>query len=679
MSNGTGNSQTWQQQNSVTNSDTGTTTAAYSITGPQSSDNYTGPATYNVYWDNVYGTYAFYSDLETKPALGNIGISASSTGSVAFPSFGTVTASPIPTSGYGQNAYLTNNSPYPLTMVWPAVTFNNPGFQIQNTIFNDGSDHCSNQLLQPYGTAGLNGQGLPVYQCEIAIIFAPLLSDAPNNLNGTTYPINATVIAAGTENASSYQNILVTNQAAVSGTAAVGATTQGATLYPTTIQSLVEPNVYDFATSTGPPETETFTLTNRYSSTVTLAAFPNDITLTDGADFSVLNVGSTLDGCSAATLTAGKTCTFTLQYQPTTAPPPSGVFGTRITALGIVVTPPPGTLPGTNPLAFAGAAGTAVNPISLSPTYLFSENGSLATLTITNNLSVTLSSITASLSNPSGFSWGEGTCSAGIAAGKSCAGTLQYEGSTDASGIMTITGTNGSSKYAATVSYSGLYFCPPKICDLIALTGAEQSKTTTVPATYAKGSVTIDPLIKPAGSKGTLSVTVGSFTATASYASGATGNTAVQAMVAALSVKGSPVKAKASGSLITLTSVAAGIAGNLALETTGDSNFQIVASGPTLTGGKNATTTKKYDGGTVNMTTAGVTASATWGKESTPQSIASALATSINNVAGAYWKASATGNVVSLTGVSPTPPSVGATVTDSEGFTPASFGASVTN
>lgn len=679
MSNGTGNSQTWQQQNSVVNSATGTTTASYSITGPQSSDNYTGPATYNVYWDNVYGTYAFYSDLATKPALGNIGISASATSTVAFPSFGTVTASPIPTSGYGETAYLTNNSPYPLTMVWPTVTFNNPGFQIQNNILNDGSDHCSNQLLQPYGTAGLNGQGLPVYQCEVAIIFAPLLSDAPNNLNGTNYPINATLIAAGTENASSYQNILVTNQAAVSGTAAVGTTTQGATLYPTTILSPTEPNVYDFATSTGTAETETFTFTNRYSSSVTFAAYPNDITLTDGADFSVLNTGGTLDGCSGATLTAGKTCTFTLQFQPTTAAPPSGVFGTRITALGTVVTPPPGTLPGTNPLAFAAAAGMAVNPIVLSPTYLFSENGSLATLTITNNLSVTLSSITATLSNPSGFYWSEGTCSTGIAAGKSCQGSLEYGGSSDGSGILTITGTNGSSKYAATVSYGGLYFCPPKICELLTLTGAEQSKTATVPATFAKGSVTINPVIKPAGSKGTLSVTIGSFTATASYAAGASGDTAVQAMVAALSVKGSPVKAKASGLLITLTSVVAGSAGNLALETAGDSNFQIVASGPTLTGGKNATTTTKYDGGTVNMTTSGVTASATWSKGSTPQSIASALATSINNVAAAYWKASATGNVVSLTAVSPTPPSVGATVTDSEGFTPASFGASLTD
>ena len=143
--------------------------------------------------------------------------------------------------------------------------------------------------------------------------------------------------------------------------------------------------------------------------------------------------------------------------------------------------------------------------------------------------------------------------------------------------------------------------------------------------------MTINPVIKPAGSKGTLSVTIGSFTATASYAAGASGDTAVQAMVAALSVKGSPVKAKASGLLITLTSVVAGSAGNLALETAGDSNFQIVASGPTLTGGKNATTTTKYDGGTVNMTTSGVTASATWSKGSTPQSIASALATSINN------------------------------------------------
>jgi hypothetical protein len=69
---------TWQQQTSVESSNTSTGYATYSITGPQLSDNYVGPATYNVYLDSIYGSYAFYSDLEppvTPAELGNIGIS----------------------------------------------------------------------------------------------------------------------------------------------------------------------------------------------------------------------------------------------------------------------------------------------------------------------------------------------------------------------------------------------------------------------------------------------------------------------------------------------------------------------------------------------------------------------------------------------------------------------------
>ena len=681
MGNGYSNSQTWQQQNSVINSTTGTTTAAYSITGPQLSDNYTGPATYNVYWDNVYGTYAFYSNLEPKPALGNIGISSSSTGSVAFPSFGTVTASPIPTSGYGETAYLTNNSPYPLTMVWPAVTFNDPGFQIQNNVLNDGSDHCSNQVLPPYGTAGLNAQNLPVYMCQIAIIFAPPLADAPNTLTGTAYPVNATLIAAGTENAFSYENILVTNQAPVSGTAKVGTTTQGATLYPATIHDPTEPNVYDFALFTGPPELETFTFTNYYSSNVTLASTPSDITVTDGADFTVPykdSKGNILDGCSGASLAAGKTCTFTLQFVPVTAAPPSGVFTSQITAVGTVTNPPPGTPAGMIPLAFAAAAGTAVSPISISPKYIYSLNGNPVSVTITNNLSITLSSLTVVLSNPLDFYWYPGTCSGGtLLAGKSCTGTLEYDGDTNGGGILTVTGTNGSTNYSAKANYHGLYHECTRNCGLleVTVTGAEQNKTETIPATNAKGSITIKPANSQSSGKGSVSARVGSFKATASYGAGATGDTAAQAMVAALNVKGSPVKATRNGDVVTIKSVATGSAANFALKTAGDANFKLVASGATLTGGKDATTKTVYDAGTVDFTTAGVTASAGWSSKSTPQSLATALAASINKLAGAYWKASASGAVVTLTSVPETPPSFGVTVTDTKGFAPASFGA----
>jgi hypothetical protein len=45
---------------STTNNTTVGKTAAYSITGPQASDNYTGPVSFQVYRDNVYGSFMFY-------------------------------------------------------------------------------------------------------------------------------------------------------------------------------------------------------------------------------------------------------------------------------------------------------------------------------------------------------------------------------------------------------------------------------------------------------------------------------------------------------------------------------------------------------------------------------------------------------------------------------------------
>ncbi len=45
---------------STTNNETVGKTASYSVTGPQYSDNYTGPVSFQVYRDNVYGSFMFY-------------------------------------------------------------------------------------------------------------------------------------------------------------------------------------------------------------------------------------------------------------------------------------------------------------------------------------------------------------------------------------------------------------------------------------------------------------------------------------------------------------------------------------------------------------------------------------------------------------------------------------------
>jgi hypothetical protein len=92
---GYSNTSTTQQQTSIGKSVDDTGYANYSITGPQLSDNYIGPATYNVYQDSVYGTYAFYSDLEppvTPVELGNIGISISNPNNISGASINAQTA-----------------------------------------------------------------------------------------------------------------------------------------------------------------------------------------------------------------------------------------------------------------------------------------------------------------------------------------------------------------------------------------------------------------------------------------------------------------------------------------------------------------------------------------------------------------------------------------------------------
>jgi hypothetical protein len=670
---GQGTSTTWLHQSNNLSTSGNTSSAAYSITGPQLSDNYTGPATYNVYLDNVYGTYAFYSNLEPKVALGNIGISPAT---LTFPQ------ATVGTTSTGQLVTLTNSSSYPLTMVWPAITFSDPGFQIAN----DGSDGCSNQLLPQSGT------------CTLNVVFAPVVSDAPNTIYGTTQQVKATMIAAGTENASSFQNILVTAQAPVSGIAAPGPT-QGVTLLPTVIQNAKDPYVFQFAAAinTGgvaPPEQQAFTLKNYYSSSVTFAS-GGEIALTNTTDYSILS-----DGCAGATLPTGGSCTFTLQYLPKSPLPPSGLFTTKLTATGTVL----GSSSGAIPLAFAGAAGTIVGTVTLSPNpaifnvTLYRSGSHLPAgwavpLTLSNNTSFPVSNwvfnscpsgvyggnnATCGALNVSGQGAPATNCPAVLPPASSCTAAGEYStadvGNTGTfTGIISVTGTvqtTGSPKLTAQINTTAYVTATNA---QIPLSGAEQSKSKKVPATNATATITIHALKTPAASKGLLSVKIGTFKASASYAVRATGSSAAQAIAAALNAKGSPVKATASGSVVALTSVVAGSAGNLALIATGDANFQTLASGKTLTGGKNATTIVKYDTGTVNVATGGVTASAIWGSTSTPQSIAQAIAASINNVAGAFWKANASGSIVTLTSVSQKSVPIAVTVADSGGFTPASF------
>jgi hypothetical protein len=689
------NSTTWQNQSNTSSTNTNGQYASYSITGPQLSDNYTGPPTYNVYMDNVYGTFAFYSDLEPQVTLGDVGISSTSLNYINCPvnnaqenlTFAQVSVGSTSTP---QTLYLFNCSYYPLTMAGPAVSFSDPGFQIV-----PGTDTCSNQVLQAMD--GYNTEGA----CSFQVVFEPVNSDAPNLIYGTTNPVNAYLIAAGTENASSYQNILITDHVSVTGTATNPYGAVGGTLFPTPVQnppSSTDPfsqNVYDFTTPSNfqTAQTQKFTFTNYSGQAVYFYDIPWPIFSDALGDFELYSTSSTYNTCYDQVINSLGTCYFYVSYLPISSPPPSGVYGTRITLMGSLGS---GATP--VPVAIGGAAGPSLNILTMSPSPF---SGSLnnppqssyniipTPITIKNNSSVYSVNYFTSSGNPN--TWAllltgtyqsyTSTCGVygtALLPGQSCIAYVEAlnQGAGTFKGSVTVTGMLGDPLGTVNVSatdngtYTQIGAGPT-----ITITGAEQSETVQVPPTYAKGSITVNPLVIPAAGSGTLSSAVGTFNATASYAAGASGYTAAKAMVTDLNVVGSPVKATASGSIITLKSIAAGSAGNLALGTIGDANFQLLASGATLTDGKDATTETKYDGGTINVTTAGVTASATWGSKSTPQSIAKALAASINKVAGAYWKASASGDAVALTSVSQTPPSITVTANDLKGFAPASFGA----
>jgi len=737
---------TWQQSTATSQTQGNTNTASYSITGPQASDNYQGPVTFNVYQDNVFGTFAFYSDLQreqpplqlsglagAKLAPNGLAISGSSFlspilvnlatgGTIGSPLVaGTPYSFPVTVTACNppvtcpppdvQEIALTNNSPNYMTMAAPAVTFSDPGFQlIENnpTTYQDG---CSNQYLAAGAT------------CLLFIEFAPVLSDVPNPLANPN-PVYASLIAAGTENITSYQNVLVTSTGLeVTGNAAP-VSIAGATIRPATIQTASVPNLYVFpmiASTTA--ETETFTVTNLNSSAVTMSASSTsrcpsstsavDITLTDCTDFTISS-----DGCASANLkaatppsgstagTAGGSCSFTLNFlpvgAPSTVPSTAGEYTAIITANGTIA----GGSGAAN-LAVAGAMGTA-GGISMSPRVacVFPDMGggttqSCTSTTITNNSSstFTITGVTSDVAisgGPGTFTisaatFGLSGCTSGtIAAGKTCTGTLTFNYPTcsptgdtcSASGSVGLTGTllgsAVSTQVGASASWSNCVQCGA----VVHITGKEQSKQVIKPATHARASVDVTGAVTtPFSGTRTVVLTVHGFRATASYNSTATNQTVAQALAAAANAAGSPVTAKASMNTVTLTYKTAGTVGNTAAYTaTGSSDFTITPRAGLLSGGVNASTITEYDAGATEAAVGGVTVSSKWGKTSTSETIAAALAASMNLAGKGSYTATASGGAITITPASgKSAPSVSVGVKDSMGFNPASFSASAEN
>jgi RHS repeat-associated protein len=159
--------------------------------------------------------------------------------------------------------------------------------------------------------------------------------------------------------------------------------------------------------------------------------------------------------------------------------------------------------------------------------------------------------------------------------------------------------------------------------------------------------------------RGTVSITVGGFTATANYGGSDTPATIAAALASALNASNSPVTASASGSVVNITSKGTGSNQNLALASssaTGDPadfggpSFSGQTSGSALSGGTDNGYTTVYDSGTVSVTINGHINQASFSQPAdTSGSITSRLASAINSDSGAFVTAAASGNTLNFT------------------------------
>ena len=192
------NTTTWTNKWSETQTNTVGQSAAYSITGPLATDNYSGPTEFEVWQDNVYGTFMFVAPGTTLLSSGNIGVSPNS---VTF-------STPIAVGSHSNSVQvtLTNNSTmsmfmgvssaFPFTQsstaLSPVAAFSDPSFSVVS-----GTDNCTGKIVPPAGW------------CTLSVQFSPLATDPVGSggaISGTMYltgetdaVVLATVSLAGTE------------------------------------------------------------------------------------------------------------------------------------------------------------------------------------------------------------------------------------------------------------------------------------------------------------------------------------------------------------------------------------------------------------------------------------------------------------------------------------------------
>jgi hypothetical protein len=152
---------TWTNKWSDTQTNSVGQSAQYSIWGPVATDNYVGPTAFEVWQDNVYGTYMFVAPGTTPTSAGSIGVSPATLdfGPVAVGSV----SSPVRvvlTNNSALSIFMGNPSTFPFTKTSTALSpvwaFSDPSLSVVS-----GSDACTGQIISPNATCNFSVQWTP--------------------------------------------------------------------------------------------------------------------------------------------------------------------------------------------------------------------------------------------------------------------------------------------------------------------------------------------------------------------------------------------------------------------------------------------------------------------------------------------------------------------------------------
>jgi Abnormal spindle-like microcephaly-assoc'd, ASPM-SPD-2-Hydin len=411
----------WANKWSETQTDTAGQTAAYSITGPLATDNYTGPTGFEVWQDNVYGTFMFVASGTTPTSSGSIDVSPANTATTPI----TFTpAVPVGSASSPVQVTLTNNSSMPMfmgvssafpflptsTALSPVAAFSDPGFSVVT-----GTDTCSGKIIAANGT------------CTISVVFSPTASDVP----GSGGVITGTMYLTGETDA------VVSATASLSGT--VGTATSTISLSPS---SLTFPSTAVGSTSAA----QTITATNTGTTALSLSSYA----LIGANASSFLISGNT---CSTS-LAVGANCTLSVAFRPTA--------DGALTA-SLAVTDSASGSPQTVALTGTGTGTSGTSTISLSPSSLAFPPTAVGgtsvaqTITVTNTgtTALTVSSYSFNGANASSFLITAKTCLTSLAVGASCTLSIAFDPTADGALTASLAATDSASGSPQTVALSG--------------------------------------------------------------------------------------------------------------------------------------------------------------------------------------------------------------------------------